>query len=101
MGHPIHTNSSILKSIHVSRIQNTEQNRDETQRRQFALTLQQEAARKESRVQDSHKSEAPEIDKKHENKEKRKKQKKRSSKESIDEQQEQKEEEHHIDLMID
>ena len=87
MGHPIHTNSSIIKSTHVAKIQNTEQQRDETRRRQFALTLQQEATRKKTQVQDSHKAEAPKI-RKEPDKEKRRKRQKRTHKEPVDEKRE-------------
>ncbi len=100
MGHPIHTNSSIIKSTHEARIQNAEQQRDETRRRQFALTLQQEAARKKTQVQDSHKAEAPKI-RKEPNKEKHRKRQKRTHKEPVDEKQGSEEEQHHIDLKVD
>ncbi len=101
MGRPIHTNSSIIKSIHTAKIQHTEQHRDETTRRQFAMTLQQEAAHKEKQVQDTHRPEAPEIHKKPENKGKRKKRQKRARKDLDEEQQDPSEENEHIDLKID
>ncbi len=101
MGRPIHTNSSIIKSIHVAKLQNIEQRRDEIRRRQFALTLQQEALRKKKQVQDSHKTEAPELRGKKEDKGKHQKRQKRSHRELVDENQGSKEEQYHIDLKID
>jgi len=90
----------------VARIQNTEQQRDETQRRQFALALQQEADRKKTQVQSSHRSESPKIESEHErkigDKEKRKKRKhyKQEHKESQEKARENNpdDEQHHIDL---
>ena len=84
MGRPIHTHNAIIRSVQVSKIQNTEQHRSEAARQQFAITLQEEAAHKEKQVQDTHKAEAPEIHKEPENKEKHKRRKKRSLKEHID-----------------
>ena len=94
---PINTNSSVIRSNHIAKIQNTEQHRDETQRRLFAMALQQQAARKKTQVQDSHKAEGPEIRKKQEKNEGRQKRKKRSHKDTDDE----KEKQQHIDLKID
>jgi len=101
MGRPIHTNNSVIRSIHMAKVQHTEQQRDETQRRQFAMTLQQQAAHKEKQVQDTHKAEAPEIQKRPENKGKRKKRKKQALKDMDEEQQDANEENEHIDLKID
>ncbi len=101
MGRPIHTHNTIIRSVQVSKVQNTEQQRDETKRRQFAMTLQEEAAHKEKQVQDSHKSEAPTIRKEPESKEKRKKSKKRSRKDLAEDQQNSSEKQKHIDLKID
>ena len=100
MGRKIHTHNAIIRSVQVSKIQNTEQQRDATKQRQFAITLQAEAAQKEHQVQDSHKAEAPEIHTEQESKEKPKKRKKRSRKE-LDAEQQDSEEEEHIDLKID
>lgn len=93
MGRPIHTNNSIIKSIHTARVQHAELHRDEAQRQQFAMTLQQEAAHKEKQVQDTHKPEKPEIHKKPPNKGKQKKRQKRERKDTDEEQ--------HVDLKID
>ena len=101
MGHPINTNSAVIKSVHVARVQSAEQQRDETRRRQFAMTLQQEAAHKKTQVQDSHKAEEPGIRKEQENKDKRRKRQKRTHEEPVDEKQGSEEEVHHIDLKID
>ena len=72
MGRPIDTTSTIVRMADIAKLQNTEQHRDEAQRQQFALTLQQEAARKETQVQNTPKSESLEIHKKIHNKEKQK-----------------------------
>ena len=92
MGSPIHTHNAIIKSVQVAKIQSAEQQQDETKRRQFAMTLQEEAARKEKQVQNSHRAEAPGIHKEPEKKEKRRKRQKRSRKDLGEE---------HIDLKID
>ena len=101
MGRPIHTNNSIIKSVQMAKVQHAELNRDEAQRRQFAMTLQQEAAHKEKQVQDSHRAEAPEIQKKPKNKGKRKKRRNKAHKDLAEEQQDSSEENEHIDLKID
>ena len=98
MGRPLNTHNVMVRSPNVARIHNTQQQRDETQRRQFALAIQQETAHKESQVQDSHKTESTQIHKDDQNKEKRKQRKRRKRKRGesneVDEQQ-------HIDLKID
>ncbi len=104
MGRPIDTTSTIVRMADIAKLQNTEQHRDEAQRQQFALTLQQEAARKETQVQNTPKSESLEIHKKIHNKEKQKKKQKRKRGESPDQSSEQDDstdEELHIDLKID
>ena len=103
MGRPVDTHNTIVKMPHVARIRNVEQQRDETQRRQFALALQEEAARKETQVQTSHRSESAEIHTNAENKEKRKKQKKRKPGESSvgEGSNPSPTEQHHIDFKID
>ena len=103
MGRPLNTHNIMVRSPNVARIQNTQQQRDETQRRQFALALQEEAAHKESQVQDSQKSESAQIRKDAQKKEKRKKQrqKERSHGKSADEKQNPIDEKQHIDLKID
>ena len=94
---PINMNSPTIRLNRIAKIQHTEQNRNEAQRRQFAMTLQQQAARKTTQVQDSHKAEEAEIRKKREKNERRQKRQKRSTKDTVDE----KEEQQHIDLKID
>jgi len=101
MGRPVDIHNTILTSAHIARIQNTEQHRDETQRQQFALTLKQQTARKETQVQGSDKAEATAVHTKPKNKEKRKKRKKSPHKKDADQQHDSSEEEHHIDLKID
>ncbi len=93
MGRPIHTNNSVIKSIHTAKVQHVEQHRDEARRQQFAMTLQQEAAHKEKQVQDTHKPKGPEIHKKPQDKGKRKKRQKQERKDTDEEQ--------HVDLKID
>jgi len=91
---------------HVAKIQNVEQQWDETQRQQFARTLQEEAAHKKTQVQTSHRSESPEIHKKVENKKKRKRQSRRKrgekaqAKAEAPEQENSSDEQHHIDFKI-
>ena len=111
MGRPIDTHNTIVKMPDVAKIRNVEQQRGETQRRQFALALQEKAARKETQVQTSHRSESPEIHEEAENKKKRKGQSKRKRGESPAEASEQENvgeglnpsrtEQHHIDIKID
>ena len=105
MGRPIHTHNSIARSIRIAKLQNTEQQRDETQRRQFAMKLQEEATRKERQVQDSNKAESPEIHREPENKEKHNKRKKRSRRDLAQElnaeKQDTDEEQEHVDIIID
>ncbi len=103
MGRPLNTHNAMVRSPNVARIQSVQQQRDETQRRQFALALQEEAAHKESQVQDSHKSESAQIRKDAKKKEKRKKQrrKEQSHGKSTDEKKNPIDEKHHIDLKID
>jgi hypothetical protein len=103
MGCPIDTHNTIVKIADVAKIQNTKQQWEETQRRQFALALQQEAARKETQVQTTPKSKSPEIHREKQNKEKHRKKQKRSHEELSEEaceQEESDDEEHHIDLKI-
>ena len=96
MGPPIDTHNTIVRLADVARIKNVQQQRDETQRRQFALALQQEAVRKETQVQTSHRTESPEIQKEAKRKEEKKKRRRsRKRKEDSDD------EEQHIDVRID
>lgn len=103
MGRPLNTHNAMVRSPNVARIQSVQQQRDETQRRQFVQALQAEAAHKESQVQDSHKSESAQIHKDAKKKEERKKQrrKERSHGKSTDEKQNTVDEQQHIDLKID
>ena len=101
MGHPINTHNSIVKTVDVARIQNTEQQRDEMQRRQFALTLQEEAAHKQTQVQDSHKAESTQIQREKEKDKRHRKQKKRPRRASQNEEQNSDNDYEHIDLKID
>lgn len=96
MSPPIDTHNTIVRLADVARIKNIQQQRNETQRRQFALALQQEAVRKETQVQTSHRAESPEIQKEAKRKqERRKRRKPRKRKEDSDD------EEQHIDVRID
>ena len=97
MSPPIdNTHNTIVRLADVARIKNIQQQRNETQRRQFALALQQEAVRKETQVQNSHRTESPEIQKEAKRKQERKKRRKpRKRKEDSDD------EEQHIDVRID
>ena len=104
MGRPIDSHNTIVKMADVAKIQNTEQQREETQRRQFALALQQEAARKETQVQTTPRSESLEIHRETQHRKKHGKEQKRSHDEPSEEAREQEEsddEEHHIDLKVD
>ena len=104
MVRPIHTHNSIIKSIHVAKVQSTEQQRDETQRRQFALALQHEAARKETQVQTTPRSESLEVRRRKHHKEKQDRKQKHSRGEPQDpdsEQDDSSDEEQHVDLKID
>ena len=104
MGRPIHTHNSVARSIRIARLQNIDQQRDETQRRQFAMKLQEEATHRERQVQDSHKAESPEIHREPENKEKHNKQRKRSRQDPAqdvnDEEQDTDEKQEHVDIII-
>jgi len=96
MAPPIDTHNTIVRLADVARIKNIQQQRNETQRRQFSLALQQEAVRKETQVQTSHRTESPEIQKKvKRNEEKKKRRQPRKRKENSDD------EEQHIDVRID
>jgi len=85
----------------IARIRNTQQKRDETQRQQFALVFQEEATRKETQVQNAHKSESPEIHRKTANKKKRRRHRKQADEKSSGEQQNSDDKQRHIDLKID
>jgi len=103
MGRPMNTRNVVVRSPNVARIQNTQQQRDETQRRQFALAIQEEAAHKESQVQDSNKSESAQIQKdaQKEKNSKQRKQKKRPRGKIAKQKQDPFDEQQHIDLKID
>jgi len=66
MGNSVHIRNSVANIPDVARVQNTEHNRDESQRQQSTLVMQRESALKETQVQTSHKSESAEINKKQE-----------------------------------
>ena len=89
-------------------MQNTQQHRGETQQRQFALALQEKATLKETQVQDTHKSESAEINKKIQKKAEDRKKRKRKQKQPrgesamrTSEQEGFSDDEHHIDFEID
>jgi len=86
----------------VAKIQNVEHQRDETQRQQFALALQKEAAQKEDQVQTSHRSESTEVRKKTERRvENRERRRRHRNRKSDDNKSETPDEQSHIDLKID
>jgi len=104
MGRPIDTHNTIARMADIAKIQNTEQQRDETQRRQFALTLQHEAARKETQVQNTPKSESLEVRRRKHHKERQDRKQKHSRGEPQDpdsEEDDSSDEEQHVDLKID
>ena len=101
MGRPIDTHNTIVKMPDIAKVQSIQHQRDETQRRQFSLALQEEATQKETQVQTSHKTESSKVNERNKNKEKQKKKQKRSRGDSSDKQQKLNDEQGHIDLIID
>ena len=101
MGRSIDPQSTVVKLADVARVRNTQQQRNETQRRQFSLTLQQEAAEKEKQVQTSNKSESSEAQKKVGKEKKHNPRKRRSKHGDRPESEETAGEREHIDISID
>ncbi|MBD3184888.1 hypothetical protein GF312_21575 [Candidatus Poribacteria bacterium] len=101
MGRSIDADNTIAKMVDVAKIKGSQQQRDDTQRQQFALAMRQKEAQKESQVQTSHGPESAEINRKCTRERSNGKRKKRRQKKEDHEKDETEENIKHIDIVAD